>query len=45
MKGKESFESMKDKGKRDPGHMLVEKQNIHPVVRRRKLTASPPLLH
>lgn len=39
-----ALKAWKTKGKRDPGHMLVEKQNIHPV-RRRKLTASPPLLH
>lgn len=35
MKEKESFDSMKDNGKRDPApSMLIGKQNTHPVIRR-----------
>lgn len=42
---KEALKAWKTKGKRHPGHVLTEKQNIQPVIRRKKLTASPPLLH
>lgn len=33
MKEKESFDIMKDNGKRDPVCMLIGKQNTHPVIR------------
>ena len=42
---KKALKALETKGKRDPGLMLVEKQDLHPVIRRRKLTTSPPLLH
>ena len=42
---KEALKAWKTKDKKDPRHMLTEKQNIQPVIRRKELTASPPPRH